>query len=159
MKSPWPRRWPTRRSAGQRRAARNTCRPRALYAHVLAALAQSDFETAYRHAIKISPAGQLAAHEPHALWVMLDLVEAALRTDRAGEAAAHVRAMQEAGVALISSRLALLAGAAAAMIAPDEEASRAVRPGAGGQRTPSGGRSTWRGCSCCTASVCGAPAR
>ena len=95
----------------------------ALYAGVLAALAQSDFETAYRHATKISPAGQLAPHEPHALWVMLDLVEVALRTDRAGEAAAHVRAMQEAGVGLVSSRLALLAGAAAAMIAPDETAS------------------------------------
>ena len=94
----------------------------ALYACVLAALAQSDFEAAYRHAIKISPAGQLASHEPHALWVMADLVEAALRTDRVGEASAHVRAMQEAGVAMVSSRLALLSGAAAAMIAPDGEA-------------------------------------
>lgn len=94
----------------------------ARYACVLAALAQSDFEAAYHHAIKISPAGQLASHEPHAPWVMLDLVEAALRTDRASEAAAHVHAMQEAGVAMISSRLALLSGAAAAMIAPDEEA-------------------------------------
>jgi DNA-binding CsgD family transcriptional regulator len=94
----------------------------ALYACVLAALAQSDFEAAYRHATKISPAGQLASHEPHALWVMTDLVEAALRTDRVGEASAHVRAMQEAGVAMISSRLALLSGAAAAMIAPDGEA-------------------------------------
>jgi DNA-binding CsgD family transcriptional regulator len=95
---------------------------RALYACVLAALAQSDFEAAYRHATMISPAGQLASHEPHAPWVMMDLVEAALRTDRASEAAAHVHAMQAAGVARVSSRLALLAGAAAAMIAPDEEA-------------------------------------
>ncbi len=95
----------------------------ALYACVLAALAQSDFEAAYRHATKISPAGQLASHEPHALWVMLDLVEAALRTDRADEASAHVHAMQVAGVATVSSRLALLSGAAAAMIAPDSGAS------------------------------------
>ncbi len=96
---------------------------RARYAHVLAALAQSDFEAAYHHAIKISPAGRLAPCEPHALWVMLDLVEAALRTGRAGEATAHVRAIREAGLARISSRLALLSSAAAAMTAPDEEAT------------------------------------
>jgi DNA-binding CsgD family transcriptional regulator len=94
----------------------------ALYACVLAALARSDFEAAYHHATKISPAGQLAAYEPYAPWVMMDLVEAALRTARTGEAAAHVRAMQEAGVGKVSSRLAMLAGAAAAMIAPDDEA-------------------------------------
>jgi DNA-binding CsgD family transcriptional regulator len=98
-------------------------RSRARYAHVLAALAQSDFEAAYHHASKISPAGQLAPCEPHALWAMADLVEAALRTGRAAEAAAHVRAMREAGIARISSRLALLSSAAAAMIAPDEEAT------------------------------------
>ena len=53
---------------------------------------------------------------------MMDLVEAALRTAHASEAAAHVRAMQEAGVAMVSSRMAMLADAAAAMIAPDDEA-------------------------------------
>ena len=94
----------------------------ALYAYVLAALARSDFEAAYHHATKISPAGRLAAYEPHAPWVMMDLVEAALRTGRTSEAAAHVRAMQEAGVGKVSSRLAMLAGAAAAMIAPEDEA-------------------------------------
>jgi DNA-binding CsgD family transcriptional regulator len=95
----------------------------ALYACVLAALARSDFEAAYHHATTISPAGQLAAYEPYAPWVMMDLVEAALRTARTGEAAAHVRAIQEAGVGKVSSRLAMLAGAAAAMIAPDDEAA------------------------------------
>jgi DNA-binding CsgD family transcriptional regulator len=53
---------------------------------------------------------------------MMDLVEAALRTDRTSDAAGHVRAIQEAGVGKVSSRLAMLAGAAAAMIAPDDEA-------------------------------------
>jgi ATP/maltotriose-dependent transcriptional regulator MalT len=94
----------------------------ARYACVRAALAQSDFEAAYHHATKISPAGQLSSHQPHALWVMLDLVEAALRTGRAGEAAAHVHTMHAAGVASLSPRLALLSAAAAAMISPDEEA-------------------------------------
>lgn len=93
-----------------------------LYACVLAALAKSDFEAAYLHAIKISPAGELASHEPAALWVIMDLVEAALRTGHAREAVAHVRAVQEAGVAAISSRLALLSGAAGALVAPDDEA-------------------------------------
>jgi len=94
-------------------AARHAC--------ALAALARSDFEAAYRHATAISPAGRLPSHAPHALWVMLDLVEAALRTGRPGEAAAHVRAIQAAGVATISPRLELLAGAAAAAIAPEEQ--------------------------------------
>jgi hypothetical protein len=84
---------------------RETPAYRRLYACVLAALAQSDFEAAYRHATKISPAGQLASHEPYALWVMLDLVEAALRTDRADEASAHVHAMQVAGVATVGAHL------------------------------------------------------
>jgi hypothetical protein len=105
----------------------------ALYIRVLVALARSDFETAYQNAIMISPAGQLALHEPHAPWVMLDLVEAALRTDRTTEAAAHVHALRSADVARISPRLALLSGAAAAMIAPDQEAD-GLRPGAGGHR-------------------------
>jgi DNA-binding CsgD family transcriptional regulator len=89
---------------------------------VLAALAHSDFEAAYRCATEISPPGQLAPHEPYAPWLVLDLVEAALRTGRAAEAATHVRAMRQAGVASVSSRMALLAGAAAALIATDVEA-------------------------------------
>jgi DNA-binding CsgD family transcriptional regulator len=95
----------------------------ALYACVLAALAQSDFETAYQNAVRISPAGQLVPHEPHAPWVMLDLVEAALRTGRPREAALHVDALRQADVARISPRLALLSGAASAMIASDDEAA------------------------------------
>jgi DNA-binding CsgD family transcriptional regulator len=97
-------------------------RSNGLYACVLAALAESDFEAAYHHAVRISPAGQLASHEPVALWVIMDLVEAAMRTGRASEAIAHVRAVQETGVAAISPRLALLSGVAAALVAPDDEA-------------------------------------
>lgn len=89
---------------------------------VLAALAHSDFEAAYRGATEISPPGRLGPHEPYAPWLVLDLVEAAVRTGRAAEAAAHVRAMRQAGVASVSSRMALLAGAAAALIATDAEA-------------------------------------
>ena len=48
----------------------------------VAALGRGDFAVAYQHAAAISPAGVLASHVGHALWVLLDLVEAAVRTGR-----------------------------------------------------------------------------
>ena len=50
----------------------------------------------------------------------MDLVEAAVRTGRDAEAAAHVAAMYEANVASLSSRLALVVGGSAAMAAHDD---------------------------------------
>jgi DNA-binding CsgD family transcriptional regulator len=88
----------------------------------LAALGRGDFEEAYEQASRISPPGTLASHVPHALTVLMDLVEASLRTGRDAEAAAHVAAMQEANLAGLSSRLALVVGASAAMAAPDDTA-------------------------------------
>ncbi|MEU0041119.1 LuxR C-terminal-related transcriptional regulator [Streptomyces sp. NPDC006333] len=96
------------------------------YAHhaaAVAALGRGDFADAYEHANAISPAGRLASHVPHALWVTMDMVEAAVRTNRQTEAVAHVRAMREAGVDRISSRHALLTEASAALSAAgDDEA-------------------------------------
>jgi ATP/maltotriose-dependent transcriptional regulator MalT len=86
------------------------------------ALERGDFEEAYEQLIRISPPGLLAPYVPYALRVLIDLVEAAMRTGRNAEAAAHVAAMQEANLAGISPRLALLAGASAAMVAPDDRA-------------------------------------
>jgi DNA-binding CsgD family transcriptional regulator len=108
-------RWATPRRLGSVQAY-------ASHARALAALSKGDFEDAYRHAVAISPAGVLAPFVPHALWVLMDLVEAAIRTGRGAEAAAHVQAMQDAQVGVISSRLALNVAAAAAMAAPDDEA-------------------------------------
>jgi DNA-binding CsgD family transcriptional regulator len=55
----------------------------------------------------------------------MDMVEAAVRTNRPAEAAAHVQAMREAGIAALSPRLALLAGGSAALCAvSDDEAVR-----------------------------------
>jgi len=88
----------------------------------LAALGRGDFEDAYQQASRISPPGTLASHVPHALSVLMDLVEAAVRTGRDAEAAAHVAAMQEANLAGVSTRLALVVGASAAMAAPDDTA-------------------------------------
>ncbi|MEU1535274.1 helix-turn-helix transcriptional regulator [Streptomyces fagopyri] len=94
------------------------------YAHhaaAVAALGRGDFADAYEHANAISPAGRLASHAPHALWVTMDMVEAAVRTNRQTEAVAHVRAMREAGVDRISSRYALLTEASAALSATDDD--------------------------------------
>jgi hypothetical protein len=87
----------------------------------LAALGRGDFEEAYREAAAISPPGTPA---PHALPVMMDLVEAAVRIGRQHEAAAHVAAMRTARIAEISPRLTLLATASAALIVPGCEAGR-----------------------------------
>jgi DNA-binding CsgD family transcriptional regulator len=94
----------------------------AWHARGLAALGRGDLEEAYQHASSISPPGLLAPHAPVSLYVLQDLVEAAVRTGRDAEAAAHVAAMQEANLAGLSSRLALVVGASAAMTAPDDRA-------------------------------------
>jgi ATP/maltotriose-dependent transcriptional regulator MalT len=88
----------------------------------LAALGEGDFEEAYRHASSISPLGTLASHVPYALYVAMDLVEAAARTGRHDEAAAHAAAMGDAEIATLSPRLALLARGSAAIAAPDDRA-------------------------------------
>jgi DNA-binding CsgD family transcriptional regulator len=91
--------------------------------HTLRALGQGDYEEAYRHASAISPAGTLATHVPHTLWVALDLVESALRSGRHGDGLAHVEAMRSAGVARISPRIALLYLASSGLVAPPADAS------------------------------------
>lgn len=95
----------------------------ASHARALAALGRGDFEEAYQHAAAISPAGRLRSHVPHALAAVMDLVEAAVRTGRDAEAAAHVAAVEDAGIAAISPRLALLAAGSAALAAPDRAAA------------------------------------
>ena len=90
------------------------------HVRVLAALGQGDFEDAYQHAAAISPPGVLAPYAPLALWVAMDLVEAAVRTGRNAEATAHVRAVRDAGIAVLSPRLGLLGAAAEAIAAPDD---------------------------------------
>jgi DNA-binding CsgD family transcriptional regulator len=87
----------------------------------VAALGRGNFAEAYQHAAAISPAGVLASHVGYALWVLLDLVEAAVRTGRHAEAAAHVRAMREAGLSAISPRLSLIVAGAAALAAPGDQ--------------------------------------
>jgi DNA-binding CsgD family transcriptional regulator len=94
----------------------------AWHVQTLAAMGRGDFEEGYRHATTISPAGTFASHVPFALCVPMDLVEAAVRTGRHAEAAAHVGAMREANIAAMSPRLALIAAGSAAIAAQDDAA-------------------------------------
>ncbi|MGW3104328.1 hypothetical protein [Streptomyces sp. NPDC001100] len=90
----------------------------ASHARALAALGKGRVEDAYRHTCAISRAGELASHVPAALLVVMDLVQASVRTGRAAEATAA----REAGIAAISPRLALLVKASEAIAAVDHEA-------------------------------------
>jgi DNA-binding CsgD family transcriptional regulator len=92
------------------------------HARALAALGSGDAEYAYQHAITITTPGTIANHFGQTLWIALDLVEAAARTGRHAEAAAHVTAMQTAGIDGLSSRLAFLLRASAAIAASDDTA-------------------------------------
>ncbi len=92
-------------------------------ARALSALGAADYEEAYRQAASISPPGELAAHVPVAMWVAMDLVEAAVHTGRHRAAAAHVAAMQEMETFRLLPRLALLAAASAALAGPDTAAA------------------------------------
>ncbi len=84
----------------------------------LTALGQADFETAFANAAAISPPGTLAPYAPHALWVLLDLVEAAIHTGRRTEAAAHVAAARDRRLDRLSPRLRLVVLACVAITEP-----------------------------------------
>lgn len=86
----------------------------AVHARVLAALGQGDAEMAYHHACTVARPGVVEPDGAGRLLVM-DLVEAAVRTGRHGEASAHVRAAQDARVAAVSGRTALVVAGAAAL--------------------------------------------
>src|SRR4051794_31410791 len=82
----------------RRRSSSCSKRP---HVQAILALGEGEYETAFQHASAVSPAGVLASHAPHALWLILDLVEAAIRANRRAEAAAHVEALNRARVAEI----------------------------------------------------------
>ena len=111
----------------------------AAQARLLDALGRGDFEEAYRQAVLIAPAGSLDVHVPHVLWLIMDVVEAGVRSGRIAEARAHVAAARACGVAELSPRLAMTVDAAAALVAPDAQAPGlfdAALAVAGGERWP-----------------------
>jgi DNA-binding CsgD family transcriptional regulator len=107
----------------------------AYHPRTLAAIGRRDYESAYRNATLLTPPGVLADHVPHALWVSLDLVEAAVHTGRRAEARAHVDALQRADLDSLSPRFGLLTAGAAALVAEGDDARKLFeaaieRPGA-----------------------------
>jgi DNA-binding CsgD family transcriptional regulator len=88
----------------------------------LAASGKGDFEATYRLTTAISPAGTLRHYERGAPWVMMDVVESAIRTSRVSDAQAHLAAMRAANVGAVSPRWALLAAGAEAIAASDDDA-------------------------------------
>ncbi|MFE2960107.1 helix-turn-helix transcriptional regulator [Nocardia tengchongensis] len=90
----------------------------AAHAKAVDALGHGEFESAYRHTIEICSPETVPVHKPVALWVLLDLVEAAVRAERMTEARAHVADIQRAAVADLSPRLALITAGAVGMTAP-----------------------------------------
>ena len=87
----------------------------------LAAIGQGDFEEAHEQVAHIDPPGAPSPGIP-GRWVVLDLVEAAVRTGRVEEARAHVAAARRIGIDKISSRTALITIGAAALAADDADA-------------------------------------
>ena len=89
-----------------------------------AALSAGDYETAYLYAIGITQPGEFRPYAYQASRTLLDLVEAARHTGRAGHAREHALAARDAGLPAISPRLALLTYGALAMTADtDREAA------------------------------------
>ncbi|MFD3583648.1 AAA family ATPase [Streptomyces sp. NPDC058683] len=85
----------------------------------LAAMGEGDYEEAHVQVARVDPTG--APSGVPARWVVLDLVEAAVRTGRMDEARAHVTAAQEAGIHRISPRIAMITAGAAAVAADESE--------------------------------------
>ncbi|MYS86310.1 helix-turn-helix domain-containing protein [Embleya scabrispora] len=90
------------------------------HAKALFALGQGDFDEAYRQVTLFAPAGTLPPFAPHALWAVMDLVEAAVRTGRREAAVRHVAAARSARLDVLSPRLRMLQHASAALAAGDD---------------------------------------
>ncbi len=97
----------------------------ATYAHHtagMAALGRGDGQEAFGLLAFVNPPGVFGSREAYALWTMLDVVEAAVRSGHRDEAAVHLAAAVSGNHAAISSRQAYLCAGAAAMIADDQHA-------------------------------------
>jgi len=91
----------------------------------LTALGRGEFDTAFRNASALSPAGTFAPYAPHALPVFHDLVEAAVHTGRDAEARAHLAAARGHHLDRLSPRLRLIVLAGEALTAPGTSAGSA----------------------------------
>ncbi|MFF3890344.1 AAA family ATPase [Streptomyces sp. NPDC001914] len=109
------------------------------HVRILHALAADDYTTAFQHASAISPPGELRRYTPHALWVLLDLVESAVMSGRLDDAHAHVAAMKKAEASAISPRVAMVVAACSALTSDTEKAQHLFEQSVstpGAERTP-----------------------
>jgi DNA-binding CsgD family transcriptional regulator len=107
------------------------------HASALAALSRGDYEVAYGHVREVCSPDTVPSYKPAALWMLFDLVEAAVRAGRMEDAAAHAADIRAARVAEISPRLALVTAGAEALVARGDDAIAAFEaaiavPGANG---------------------------
>ncbi|WP_426513444.1 AAA family ATPase [Dactylosporangium sp. McL0621] len=93
----------------------------ARYARAFAAMGEGDYEAAYVQSSHLSSRGRTSPGLGSS-WMVLDLVEAAVRTGHSDEARAWVAAAQQAGEDRISARTALITAGAAALAAHDDDA-------------------------------------
>ena len=87
----------------------------------VAAMGQGDYEEAHVQVGWIDPPGA-PSHGIPSRWMVLDLVEAAVRTGRTDEARAHLTAARKAGIHRISPRIAMITSGAEAVAADENEA-------------------------------------
>jgi ATP/maltotriose-dependent transcriptional regulator MalT len=106
------RAWATPRHAGAVAHA-------ALHATALDALGRGDHEAAYRAASATGPPGTVPPHAVHAGWISVDLVEAAVHAGHPEDAAAHVAAMEAAGLHRLPGRPSLVVAGSRAIAAPE----------------------------------------
>ena len=86
----------------------------AAHADALAELGRGDHDAAYVRAREV-PTGS-----PQWLWVVFDLVEAAVRAGRDDRAAGHLSELDASGAAELSDRLTFVAAAARALVSGEE---------------------------------------
>lgn len=91
---------------------------------VLSALADGDYPAAYAAASEIAEPGVFPHYSHQALTTLMDLVEAAVHTDRIDDGRRHLAAALQLGLPEISPRLGLMCAGAAAMTATDSDAER-----------------------------------
>jgi len=84
----------------------------------LQASAAGDHEAGFRELVRISQPGELSRYNPHALWVLFDVIETAVATGRSDAASAHVTTMLHHGIHHISPRLRMVVAGCAALVAP-----------------------------------------
>ncbi|XVU28058.1 LuxR C-terminal-related transcriptional regulator [Actinoplanes sp. CA-054009] len=92
------------------------------WARALLSLAAGDAEAAYQRLSAQHRPGEFPAGQPYALWSAFDLTEAAVRAGRPALARKHAAALRAHGIAALSSRMAFLTAAAAALASEDSEA-------------------------------------